>query len=77
MKNIITYSILLILSSCDMEQDVCVFEGNQIVEKNRTLLGNWFRFRKEGKITDRIYVVDYDWKRYNLGDTLHCNKILK
>lgn len=60
-----------VLTSCT-EQDVCNYNGNQIIEKAEAPVGKWFRFRKDGEITGRVYVVEYDWNKYNVGDTLYC-----
>jgi hypothetical protein len=55
------------------EQDICNYNGSQIVDKQiNTWYGKWFRFRKDGKITDKIYVVDYDYNRFEIGDTVYC-----
>ena len=64
--------IAAVLSCTRQEQDVCSYQGNQIVEKAKAADGKWFRFRKDGKITERIYVVEYDWNKYSVGDTLYC-----
>lgn len=61
-----------VLFSCTNIEDPCQYEGNQIVEKNSALVGRWFKFRKDGNITERVYVLEFDWEHYNLGDTLHC-----
>jgi hypothetical protein len=70
--SILIYMLLsVILISCS-EKDVCNYNGYQIVVKSDALVGKFFRFRKDGIITGRVYVVEYDWNRYNVGDTLYC-----
>jgi hypothetical protein len=69
-KNIIIIMVILV-TSCT-EQDVCNYNGGQIVDKEQDAFGIYFRFRKDGTITQRIYVVEYDWNKYNVGDTLYC-----
>ncbi|MDO6808110.1 hypothetical protein Q4603_05805 [Zobellia galactanivorans] len=45
----------------------------QIVDKESTATGRWFRFRTDEGITDRVYVLEIDYDAYEVGDYLNCN----
>jgi len=64
------YVLLSLLFISCYERDVCNFSGLQVVAKGKTKC--WFKFRMDGVITNRVYVVEYDWNSYNIGDTINC-----
>lgn len=76
MKKISTFfiGVSIIFSSCATPQDpYSSYCGSQVVEKNEAAVGKWFKFRHNGKITERVYVMPIDWDNYEVGDTLNCN----
>lgn len=78
LNNKLRYSLYAVLvavfTSCGTPQDpYSKYCGSQIVEKEDALIGKWFKFRHEGEITGRVYVMPIDWDKYEVGDTLNCN----
>lgn len=69
------YTLLVaVLCSCGTEVDpYSKYCESEIVEKADAPIGKWFKFRHEGKITGRVYVMPIDWNKYEVGDTLNCN----
>ena len=66
--------LVAVFASCTTPQDpYSNYCGSEIVEKKDAAVGKWFKFRHEGEITKRVYVMSIDWDKYNVGDTLNCN----
>jgi hypothetical protein len=78
MKNLFYLILLTItLSGCyGPEQDIYTdYCGAQVVFKGKNTDGyHYIRFRYEGKITENIRVVKYDWERLEVGDFVNCNE---
>jgi PBP1b-binding outer membrane lipoprotein LpoB len=72
MKSLTIVALLLLLSGCFQPQDVCQYRGKQIVEKMKDGDVLWIKVRQDGYITTAVYLTEYDWNRFNLGDTIHC-----
>lgn len=76
MKKIILLITILSLTmvSCYIHDPYSDYCGSQIVDKSPEVhAGHWFKFRYNRTITGRVYVTEYDWSCYNVGDTIKCN----
>jgi len=68
---VLMWSIILIIKANNI-QDICKYNHCQIVEKNDPPMGHYFKIRVNNKITNRIFVTDYDWVKYDVGDFIDC-----
>jgi hypothetical protein len=70
-KGTLCLIMLLFLMSCEAERsDLGKYVGRQIVSKDCCGLGYYFEFRGSG----RVYVYEYDFSQYQLGDTIKASK---
>ena len=77
-KTIISYTLytLLVAVFCSCATEVDPYSNyceSEIVEKAEAPVGKWFKFRHEGEITGRVYVMPIDWDKYEVGEMLNCN----
>ena len=78
LKTLISYTLyaFLVLFFCSCGTEVDPYNDyceSEIVEKAEAPIGKWFKFRHEGEITGRVYVMPIDWNNYEVGETLNCN----
>jgi hypothetical protein len=62
---------VLLFTSCSPE-NLCVYEGLQVVEKSNGPVNHFVYVRQDKKISHRIYVVKYDYERAKVGQTINC-----
>ena len=78
LKKLISYTLytLLVAVFCSCGTIVDPYSNyceSEIVEKEEAPIGKWFKFRHEGKITGRVYVMPIDWDNYEVGEPINCN----
>ena len=66
--------IVLLLCSCATRSSICRYDGLQIVEKDSPSIGPYIILRTEDGLTNRVYLTQYDYDLYEVGDTVNCNK---
>jgi hypothetical protein len=71
-KTAIICYLVLSTGGCTELQDICQYHGYQVVAKDNPPAGGWYKVRMDGKISDRIWLVDMDYNRWMVGDTIVC-----
>ena len=71
---ILVILLLLLVSACRYPQDICTYENAQVVSKGSSERGTlkWLKLRHKNEITWAVYVTDYDWNKYEVGQYINC-----
>jgi len=70
LKNALYILLAVVMTSCYSEQPIKNFDGGIIHYKGTNLAnGGKFKVEKDGKFLT-VYVTDYDYNRYEVGDTI-------
>lgn len=70
MKKLITLALLsLILQSCHKEEPISNYKGCIVHWKGASVVERVYKLQKDTIFVD-VYVTDFDYKKYYIGDTI-------